>query len=302
MASYSKKHHQHKGRKDHNRDKYNKDSEEHWRQNELQEKYEESRSALVAVFKDTVTFFTKKAQFDYVIPRPFCYTFESLKTNKTEIKPILINGEKMKVFVENIDTLKLANRFIDEGNMSHHIMILNMASKYKPGGGVRSGALAQEEELFRRTNYFLHLPTDLYELDTDDFIYSRSLIVVKGIDYNMLPLKFTCNSLAVAGLKNPPLNHDGTYKDPRHYDIIYNKIHGIFKIAYLNQQKYLVLGSLSCGAYGNDARIIASIFRKIVKEFNGCFKTVSFAVLCGRDTYNYDTFKEEVEYGFKVDT
>lgn len=153
----------------------------------------------------------------------------------------------------NIDTLEMAKKLIDEGAKMAETMILNMASKFKPGGGVRNGVGTQEEDLFRRSGYFLHIPPDLYELKTGDFIFSRNVIVIKGTDYKFLLNRFWCNALAVAALKNPPLNNDGSYKDPSHYDIMYNKIHGIFKIAYLQGQKHLILGSLRCGAYGNDA-------------------------------------------------
>ena len=304
MAYRSDKRRQHKGRKDQSRDKYNDGDGGggHWRHDEFQEQINDARSAKVEVYNNTVNFFTKAAQFDYVVPRPFCYTIESLEADKRDIKPILADGETMNVFVENADTLVLTKRLIDEGAKMGETMYLNMASKFKPGGGARSGASAQEEELFRRTNYFLHLPADLYELDTGDFIFSRNVITVKDTDYKYLPSRFWSNALAVAALKRPPLHNDGSYKDPRHYEIMYNKIHGMFKIAYLNGQKHLVLGAIGSGAYGHDAYTIASIFREVIKEFNGCFKTVAFAVLCGRDRYNYDTFKEEVENGFKLDT
>lgn len=305
MSNFRNIYRQHNGRKNNNRNKYNNDGNDggHWRQqNHFNDLFKSGKNDKIAAYRDTVTFFTKKAPFDYVIPRPFYYTFESLDADDREITPILGNGEKMKVVVENIDTFDFTQRFISEGSNPSEIMILNMASKHMPGGGVRNGAAAQEEELFRRSNYFLHLPIDLYELETGDFIYSRNLIVIKDTDYNMLPSRFNCNALCVAALKNPQLNDDGTYRDPRHYNIMYNKIHGIFKIAYRNGQKHLVLGSIGCGAYGNDAKIVASIFRDVIKKFDGCFKTVAFAVLCGRNTYNFDQFKDQVENGFKIDT
>ncbi len=293
----SDKRRQHKGRKDQNRDKYSGGGG-HWREDEVDSRNAAAKNVKREVYEDTLSFFTKIASFDYVVPRPFCYTFESLNADKRDIKPILADGEKMKVIVKNMDTFEMAKQMIDEGAVKGETMILNMASKFKPGGGVRNGASAQEEELFRRSNYFLHLPMDLYELDTGDFIFSRNLIVVKGTDYKLLPNRFWCNALAVSALKRPPLKQDGSYQDSRHYDITYNKIHGIFKIAYLQGQKHLVLGAIGSGAYGHDAYTVASIFREVVQEFNGCFKTVGFAVLCGRETYNYDTFRDEIEHKF----
>lgn len=56
-------------------------------------------------------------------------------------------------------------------------LVLNLASR--PGGGVRAGALAQEEELFRRTAYHktLHLETGFYPLNEDEVVYSPNVPV-----------------------------------------------------------------------------------------------------------------------------
>lgn len=297
---------QHKGRKNQNREKYNGGGGGHWRQDNRQERYDAAREKRREAYEDTVTYFTKQAQFDYVVPRPFWYTFESLDADKREIKPILAEGEKMKVFIENMDTLDMAKQMIDEGAKMGETIFINMASKFKPGGGVRNGAGAQEEELFRRTNAFLHLPIDAYELDTDldncETIFSRNVIVVKDTEYKLLPQRYWCNMISLAAIRHPPLKQDYSYRNPKHAEVMEKKIHGIFKIAYHQGQKYLVLGAIGSGAYGHDAYFVAKMFRKALKKFDGCFKAVGFAVLCGRDTYNYDTFVEEVQEGFKADT
>lgn len=294
---------QHTGRKNHNRDKYS-DEGGHHRQDNASEssEFSDARSIKVKVYEDTVECF-KYAPIDYSIPKPLFYTLEKLGEDKRDLVSILKAGEKMQVFIENIDTLNLAKRLLDEGNTtSQHLMILNMASKYKPGGGVRSGQAAQEEELFRRSNLFQHLVQEYYELDNSDLILNRDVIVIKDSNYKLIPRSYKLCSLAVAALKNPPLKRDGTYQDPNHYTLMYNKIHAIFKIAYLNKMDTLVLGAIGSGCYHNPVDIIAKIFREMVVKFDGCFKTVSFAVLCGRDTTNFDTFKEEVEHGFIADT
>ena len=51
----------------------------------------------------------------------------------------------MTVVIVNRDTLDTAEDELRAGTTSDKIMILNMASKYKPGGGVKSGSQAQEE-------------------------------------------------------------------------------------------------------------------------------------------------------------
>ena len=48
------------------------------------------------------------------------------------------------------DTLDLAETYLKEGLRP---AALNLANAYQPGGGVEQGCSAQEESIFRRTNY-----------------------------------------------------------------------------------------------------------------------------------------------------
>ena len=73
------------------------------------------------------------------------------------------------VEVVNSDTLDLAQQYAEEG---HRVLVLNMASDYKPGGGVRSGKTAQEECLFRRSNAHMTHPEEWYPLGPTHIVYS----------------------------------------------------------------------------------------------------------------------------------
>ncbi len=64
-----------------------------------------------------------------------------------------IEGET-KIIVENDDSIHCGHQLQKEG---YNPMVLNLASRRNPGGGVLNGSRAQEESLFRCTNLFLSM-------------------------------------------------------------------------------------------------------------------------------------------------
>lgn len=65
----------------------------------------------------------------------------------------------MKVSVKDIDCLVACKQLIDAGN---NPVVLNLADILVPGGCVESGSGAQEESIFRRSNYMKTLTADFY--------------------------------------------------------------------------------------------------------------------------------------------
>ena len=59
-----------------------------------------------------------------------------------------------KLSVVNNDCLFVGKQMLDEGL---NPAVLNMASAYRPGGGVMNGARTQEECILRRSNLFMSL-------------------------------------------------------------------------------------------------------------------------------------------------
>ena len=220
------------------------------------------------------------------------------------------------VEVQNIDCLYAGARLKEQG---YHPVILNMASRQRPGGGVATGAGAQEETLFRRTNLFRSLfqfaPLAIqygitpsrhhYPLDknfggiyTPDAIYFREN-EQKG--YALLDEPLTLSFITVAGLNRPDLTEDGMIAD-HHVEPLKNKIRTIFRIGLANGHDSLVLGALGCGAYHNPPRHVARLFHEVMDEpeFKNRYRKIIFAILDDHNAHkkhnpdgNFQPFADE---------
>ena len=197
-----------------------------------------------------------------------------------------------RIYVEVKDTYQKARE------MGPDAAVLNMASYICPGGGVRNGSRAQEEELCRRSNLYLglakyhpnycdllgispsennHYPIPLY-----GGIYCPQVSVWKSAQsYNPLEEPFYTNVISVPGIKRPDIDLKTGDMVPKAELIMLGKIRSIFRIALLNGHTRLVLGALGCGAYGCPASHVARLFKKVLeeKEFANHFQEICFAIL-----------------------
>lgn len=211
--------------------------------------------------------------------------FTNIDLKHIELKPLF---DKTNIDVVNEDTFVVCEELLNENN----ICVLNMASYLRPGGGVQNGSMAQEEELFRRSNYFQKLKPYFHPLEFSDIIYSSCVYIIKSKSYDDLSNPKKNSMIAAAALKYPDLTDDkSTYIDQRDYDIMRNTIHNIFKVAYMNDHNILVLGALGCRAYLNPAIQVINIFNECLQRYNKCFKKIIFAVYSKKDK-NFDKFNK----------
>lgn len=189
--------------------------------------------------------------------------------------------------VQDIDTLLMASEMVSRGL---HPLVLNMASDYHPGGGVARGASAQEEELFRRTNYCFSITKAPYPL-VNKAILTQNIMVIKDTNYNLLTTPFRCDFIACPALRKPILMDDCYNKYDRHE--MRKRIFNIFDIALHNNNDSLVLGALGCGAFKNPPVEVAELFQEAVDFYKGAFKEINFAVL-DMKTGNYQIFKDRL--------
>ncbi len=160
--------------------------------------------------------------------------------------------------------------------------VLNMASVTNPGGGWIEGAGAQEESLFRRSNYFQCLKEDAYPIPEFGALLSRYVSVFRDTEangYAFLPITRLVHFIAAAAYKHPPLGSSGAL-EPHFFDATKRKIRAILRVAAAGSFDSIVLSAFGCGAYKNPPLSMALAFYQVFEEaeFKDHFHTVAFAI------------------------
>lgn len=218
-----------------------------------------------------------------------------------------------EVLVQCVDCLELAWD-LQRSFPDLKVCVLNLASFKTPGGGVLGGAGAQEEYLFRCSDYYRSLyqfgrnardfgvtphPTFKYPLhERFGAVFSRGVTVFRGKQdggYRLItPIKL--NFIAIAAHKDPATvtAPDGEVRyTAAEEEYMTHKVRTILRIAYENGQTTLVLGALGCGAFHNPPKHVAEIFKKVINEpeFAGIFDYIYFAVINDHNANgNFETF------------
>ena len=192
------------------------------------------------------------------------------------------------------DCLEFA-RSLHEADAADDLCILNLASYSNPGGGVVGGAGAQEEYLFRCSDYFRSLfqfgryyeqygippAKDRYPLDKNfGGVFSHAVTVFRDKEstgYALTDNPWKVNFIAAAA---PRLKDPVQYLPTELKKVVINTIRTILRIAFINGQRRLVLGALGCGAFKNPPLEIAGLFRQVLEEeeFSSIFKEIHFAI------------------------
>ncbi|CAF3730202.1 unnamed protein product, partial [Rotaria sp. Silwood1] len=218
--------------------------------------------------------------------------------------------EKTEVKVLNEDCLVVYENLISQGRKP---LLLNMGNATSPGGGYRKGDGAQEENLFRRSDYFRSLDVGLdkfvqpslrfcctstgrseslvdsstmYSMDEYGAIYTSGLTVFRqpeteGYEFMHQPLANVC-SLAMAAYRHPPLDED--MLSAKYAVGMRKKIENIFAIAHHHEHDTLVLSALGCGAFRNPPNHVAKIFRSVIEQYAGFFRLIVFAIIDDHNT------------------
>ena len=214
---------------------------------------------------------------------------------------------------ENRDSFSLAIEKTKDastlpGRNGKPVLVLNLANPVNPGGGVRRGATAQEEDLCRKSSLLLSLESPdaaaYYNynkalrtyMGSDAVMITPQVEIVKDERGNLLPESVIVSVMTCAA----PMVKRGMegLTDQAYRDLVYRRICGMLKIAAHLGYEMLVLGAFGCGAFGNDAHVISDLFHKALKAFDfggkraeECFRSVDFAVLdLTAGKYNFREF------------
>jgi len=187
------------------------------------------------------------------------------------------------------DCVNIAREFVSDG---YKVCMLNMASKWKPGGGVFKGKMAQEEHLCRLSNLYLFLSTTKYPLEDFQCLVSPNVTFFKDTDYTKLRKPWNCHIISMAAYQVAKPSH---FSKPM-YEGTIQKIKVMLTAAKKVDHDVLILSAFGCGAYNNPNDLVAKAFYQVLVEeaWSKKFKKIVFAIYDDKNSNgNLQAFKDQ---------
>ena len=174
-----------------------------------------------------------------------------------------------KVHVIDDDILSCAARLCE---MGQEVAVLNMACGSCPGGGVRSGAGAQEENLYRRTDMCSQMD-DLHQRYyplKDAALVTREVTILRGKEEDGYPYLRTGKHVTViscAALNKPPLTETGEgYRYAEAEQRMRRRVRNVLVAAVHARCEVVLLSAFGCGAYRNPPHVVARLFSQELRS------------------------------------
>jgi len=176
---------------------------------------------------------------------------------------------------------------------------LNFANGARVGGGYKTGAAAQEEDLCRRLpnlyttlnnakrdGYYPFGPSTCYSPDEpakySDVLFTPRLVVARlGEEqgYQLLPAEEQAKNVSLVTAAAPNVNFA---KEVYDLTFMYNTVRSIFVAPLMAQPQtaVLVLGAWGCGAFGGDPKDVSELFAQALasEDLGQLYKEVHFAI------------------------
>lgn len=269
---------------------------------------------LISVFKDTISHIESDEQLRSSVTSSI--TGQQFIAEGSSIplpEPSLTTNAQ--VIISRLRSFEAARVYATQG---YKVAVLNFASSTNPGGGVASGASAQEECLCRVSTLYPCLKDErmwnsFYSphrlaanpLHSDDIIYTKDVVVIKDDDYKLLEKPFTVDVITCAAptLREKTTNRYNPSDGDKAPEITNNELLCIHKsrgrqilsTAAYNGVDVLILGAFGCGAFRNDPYVVAKAYSELLPMYLKYFRIVEFAIFCRpRNMINYDAFRETI--------
>lgn len=189
--------------------------------------------------------------------------------------------------------------------------VLNMANAYSPGGAYTEGAIAQEENMFRRSDCHFRIDAEEYDEARDRYRpeATRLLSAKDGRVY----LDVTRPRVCIRGAEDRTRDDLGygwladdevfpffelraaaeDLRDGRAFDAVEmrKRIAAQLDTLRAHDVRHAVLGAFGCGAFRNPAHEVAAIYRDELAARAGAFDVIAFAIFsAGYGPDNYTPF------------
>ncbi len=194
--------------------------------------------------------------------------------------------------------------------------VLNMANAFVAGGAYIEGAIAQEENMFRRTD--CHFAVDDGELAADRHHYTPAMTALLSAEGGRVYLDVARPRVCLRGPEDRAaadlgyrwLTDDEIFQfyelraaavdlgDGRPYDHeeMRHRIRAQLDTLRDAGLRYAVLSAFGCGAFRNPAPRVAELYRDELERARGDFACVAFAVFhAGYGPDNYTPFRQALE-------
>ncbi len=206
-------------------------------------------------------------------------------------------------------TLQLTKRY------GAYFATLNMANAFVPGGGYVEGLIAQEENMYRRTDCHFHIRQPLYDPARDCYLPEMTQLLTavngkvyldtqqprvcirgsedRGRDDLGYPWLESSDVFSFAELRASAQDlRDGS---PFNADRSRQQIAAQLDTLRAANQRYAVLGAFGCGAFMNPAAKVARLYREEIDRRRGDFAVIAFAIFAaGYGPGNYEPFAAEL--------
>jgi hypothetical protein len=191
--------------------------------------------------------------------------------------------------------------------------VLNMANAYVPGGAYVEGAVAQEENMFRRTNCHFYIGPSEYNADLDRYLPETTSLLSAENGKVYLdtqhpricirgPERSTEPALGYEWLANedifPFFELRASAQDLRDGSSfceanMRKRVAAQLETLIAHNIRHVVFGAFGCGAFRNPAEKVATLYREEIAKRQNSFTVVVFGIYdAGYGPDNYTPFNK----------